>query len=424
MVHQISYSTDQLHVCPACDLLVNHHKTTAGHFISCPRCHKVLHKYKKNSIDKTLALALSGLALYLPAMFLPLMTMESLGMSESSNVLESIISFFNSGYYLVATMLLFSTAVFPLLLLSLISIVALQLKRGKHPSYLPKIFRYYLHLQEWGMVEVYLLGIIITIIKMTGTADISYDPGFFCFLGLVFASMGVTSVIDQQLFWKRMESHESKHHINTMNFDVSTGLSAKDAGFIGCHDCHKILHGSHTTCLRCGAALHSRKPNSISRTWALVITSMLFFIPANILPIMQVDLLGIPDRSTILDGIIYFFHHGSYGIGVIILTASILVPAFKVVGLLIILTTIRYRKNTFLQQKAKMFRFIEFIGRWSMLDIFVIALLTVLVDFGFLTSIHAAPAATYFCIVVVSTMCAAIAFDPRIMWDKCFQKTR
>ena len=424
MVHQISHSTDQLYVCPACDLLVNRQKTSVGHFISCPRCLKVLHKHKTNSIDKTLALALSGLALYLPAMLLPLMTMESLGLSESSNVLESIFSFFNSGYYLVATMLLFSTAIFPLLLLSLISIVALQLKREKSPKYLPKLFRYYLHLQEWGMVEVYLLGIIITIIKMTGTAEISYDPGFFCFLGLVFSSMGVTSVIDKQLFWQRMEPREAKQHVNTINDDVSSGISAKDAGLVACHDCHKIHHSSHTICLRCGATLHSRRPNSISNTWALVFTSILFFIPANVLPIMQVDLLGVPERSTILDGIIYFFQEGSYGIGVIILTASILVPAFKVVGLLIILITIHYRKNSFLQQKAKMFRFIEFIGRWSMLDIFVIALLIVLVDFGFFTSIHAAPAATYFCIVVVSTMCAAIAFDPRIMWDKCFQKTR
>lgn len=134
---------------------------------------------------------------------------------------------------------------------------------------------------------------------------------------------------------------------------------------------------------------------------------------------MEVSFLGVPDRSTILDGIIYFLKHGSIGIGLIILIASILVPLYKVMGLVIILISIRSGKNRHLKQKSKMFRIIEFIGRWSMLDIFVVALLSVLVDFGFLTSIHTAPGATYFCTVVVATMCAAIVFDPRILWDRC-----
>lgn len=134
---------------------------------------------------------------------------------------------------------------------------------------------------------------------------------------------------------------------------------------------------------------------------------------------MEVSFLGVPDKSTIMDGILYFFEDGAYGIGLVIFTASILVPLFKMIGLIINLVTIQSRKNHFLKQKTKMFRFIEFIGRWSMLDIFVIALLTVLVDFGFFTSIKTAPAATYFCIVVICTMVAATLFDPRIMWDKC-----
>jgi paraquat-inducible protein A len=120
-----------------------------------------------------------------------------------------------------------------------------------------------------------------------------------------------------------------------------------------------------------------------------------------------------------MDGIIYFFQKGSYLIGLIIFTASILVPIFKIVGLSILLCSNRLCDLNLLRQKARMFRFITFIGRWSMLDIFVIALLSVLVDFGFFTSIHVAPAATYFCIVVASTMFAVITFDPRIVWDKC-----
>ena len=127
--------------------------------------------------------------------------------------------------------------------------------------------------------------------------------------------------------------------------------------------------------------------------------------------------LGIPSNSTILDGIIIFFQEGSYFIALIILTASILIPIFKIVGLTIILLTIKFKRVKYLRQKTSMYRFIEFIGRWSMLDIFVIALLGFFINFGFLSSIETAPAATYFCLVVVTTMLAAITIDPRLMWD-------
>jgi paraquat-inducible protein A len=211
--------------------------------------------------------------------------------------------------------------------------------------------------------------------------------------------------------------------------DFSSGMiTAMEAGLTSCHTCNRLTIipdsgiDSSSRCLLCGARLHSRKPDSIARTWALMLTAGLFFIPANILPIMRVDYLGRPDTSTIIDGILHFFRDGSYAVGLIILSASILVPLFKISGLLIILLTIRFKRGIFLQQQAKMFRFIEFIGRWSMLDIFVIAILTVLVRFGFFSSIQAAPAATYFCMVVITTMLAAHTFDPRLLWDNCCEK--
>jgi len=199
--------------------------------------------------------------------------------------------------------------------------------------------------------------------------------------------------------------------------------NAMEAGLMRCHDCGKLSDAGHApvqaelACPRCGASLHYRRPDSVAATWALVFTSTVFFIPANLLPIMRVDFLGSQEYSTIMDGIIYFFHTQDYAIGLIILIASVLVPLFKIIGLLLILLSIRFKWKTWLRHKAAMFRFIQFIGRWSMLDIFVIALMSALVDFGTFTSTQAAPAATYFTAVVVCTMFAAIVFDPRILWD-------
>ena len=205
---------------------------------------------------------------------------------------------------------------------------------------------------------------------------------------------------------------------------TSTGkqMTAKDAGLAVCHDCHKLVdfrnRSAHTlSCPRCGATVHMRHPGSLNNTWALVITAAILALPANLLPIMTVEYLGQEDLSTIMDGIVYFFQTGSYGIGAVIFTASILVPGFKIIGIIMILLSIHFRWRSWLRHKTVMFRFIQFIGRWSMLDIFVIALMQVLVTFGSLSTTSGGPAGTYFTGVVLATMFAAITFDPRLLWD-------
>jgi len=413
---------DQLTACEGCDLLLPITEPPPGHSTLCPRCGTTISRRSTHSIAKTLALSITGLLLYLPALLLPLMTFETLGFSDSANIIDSILIFFHNDYYFVSFMVLISALIFPLLLLSLIFTLSLQLQLRRYPPFLARIFRTYLKLEEWAMVEVYLLGIMITIIKMSDGTDIHYHAGIFCFSALVLISIAITTVIDKDFFWKKIEKKGGNPHPRQIESSYTAEqklITAAENNLLLCHTCHKLSPTSTTLCPRCGDNLHSRKPESVARTWALVITSAVFFIPANIMPIMRVDFLGIPDSSTILDGITYFFKSGSYFIGLIIFTASILVPLFKIVGLLILLLSTRPCSSKYLRQKAIMFRFIAFIGRWSMLDIFVIALLSVLVDFGFFTSIHAAPAATYFCFVVAATMLAATTFDPRIMWDKC-----
>ncbi len=412
---------DRLTACPDCDLLVPLPKVPENHTLHCPRCRKRIWRRVGSSNQKVLALSISGLLLYLPAIFLPLMTFSSLGFNDSANILESILNFYQNGYFFVSFMILLSAVIFPLLLLSSIFWVSFNLYLNKFPGYLLKLFRTYNHIEEWAMVEVYLLGIMITVIKMRDTSDIAYHSGLFCFVLLVIISIGVSTTIDRRIFWKQLEKCARSTIPAETVFPQASKINAARMGLILCSSCYLLNRGEEGTgCKRCGETLHLRKPKSSSRTLALVITSTIFLVPANILPIMRVDFLGIPERSTIFDGIIYFFQDGSYFIGLIIFTASILVPVFKIVGLSLLLSTSQPCSKKRLRQKTQMFRFIAFIGRWSMLDVFVIALLTVLVDFGFFTSIHAAPAATYFCLVVASTMLAAIAFDPRLIWDKCF----
>lgn len=198
-------------------------------------------------------------------------------------------------------------------------------------------------------------------------------------------------------------------------------MRAIDAGILVCHECHQLNRqggeAEHETCTRCGASVHPRRPNSLVRTWALLITAAILYIPANLLPIMTVNSLGQGDPSTIMAGVIELINYGMLPIAVVVFVASILVPTFKLVGIALLLYSVQRRQPMSARQRILMYRFIEWIGRWSMLDIFVIAILVALVKFGNLASIEANMGAVAFGSVVVLTMLAAITFDPRLIWD-------
>ena len=198
-------------------------------------------------------------------------------------------------------------------------------------------------------------------------------------------------------------------------------MRAIDAGILICTECHELNKQEpdtdEQTCTRCGALVHARRPNSLTRTWALLITAAILYIPANLLPIMTVNSLGQGDPSTIMSGVIQLVQHGMFPIAAVVFIASILVPTFKLVGIALLLYSVQRHQPMSDKQRIIMYRFIEWIGRWSMLDIFVIAILVTLVNFGNLASIEANLGAAAFACVVVLTMLAAVTFDPRLIWD-------
>ncbi|ALI02242.1 paraquat-inducible protein A [Pseudomonas sp. FW306-02-F02-AA] len=198
-------------------------------------------------------------------------------------------------------------------------------------------------------------------------------------------------------------------------------MRAIDAGILICIECHELNKQEpdtdEQTCTRCGALVHARRPNSLMRTWALLITAAILYIPANVLPIMTVSTLGQGEGDTIMSGVITLVQHGMFPIAAVVFVASILVPTFKLVGIALLLFSVQRRQPLSARQRIVMYRFIEFIGRWSMLDIFVIAILVAVVNFGRLASIEANLGAVAFASVVILTMLAAVTFDPRLIWD-------
>ncbi|MCF6754718.1 paraquat-inducible protein A [Pseudomonas stutzeri] len=198
-------------------------------------------------------------------------------------------------------------------------------------------------------------------------------------------------------------------------------MRAADAGLMVCHECHQLNRHqpehARQHCARCGARVHMRRPNSIVRTWALLLSAALLYLPANLLPIMTVRMLGDGTPDTIMSGVVTLARHGMYPIAAVVFVASILVPTFKLIGIAMLLISVQRHHPMSPRQRLLVFRFIEWIGRWSMLDIFVIAILVAIVNFGSLASVEAGTGAVAFASVVVLTMLAAITFDPRLIWD-------
>ena len=204
---------------------------------------------------------------------------------------------------------------------------------------------------------------------------------------------------------------------------MSNMLQAKNLGMALCHDCHLLVdvrdvpEGRGAVCPRCGAIVHLRKPNSVKRTWALLIAAVIMYFPANLLPITYTSTLGTIEASTIISGVIYFLKDGAVAVGLIILIASVVVPIAKIVVLGYLLLTIHFKSTWRPHDRTRLYRMIEMIGRWSMVDVFVVTIMVALVKLGALANVDAGPAAIYFATVVVLTMLATENFDPRLIWD-------
>lgn len=205
---------------------------------------------------------------------------------------------------------------------------------------------------------------------------------------------------------------------------MTTGdvLSAGEAGLIACHHCGQLCRdprtGSKVRCPRCGGGLHRRKPESLSRCAAYLAAAAILYVPANLLPVMETSSMFGAEKDTILSGIVYFWTSGSEGLASLIFFVSILVPMLKLTVLGALIWSVRRGRARHRRQWAGLFRIIELVGRWSMLDVFVVALMVGLVHFQGLAVIEAGPGAAAFGSVVVLTMLAARSFDPRLIWDR------
>lgn len=197
-------------------------------------------------------------------------------------------------------------------------------------------------------------------------------------------------------------------------------LTAAQAGLVCCETCHLLARPGAAApghCPRCGAPLAGRRPRSLQYTWALVVAAAICYIPANVLPVLRTTTLGSTDSDTIMGGVMLLYNTGSWPLALIVLVASVMVPLGKLIALAYLLVAVQRRARGSNRERTRLYRLVAFIGRWSMLDVFVDTFTVALVQLQPLMSVEPGPGILFFAAVVVLTMIAAESFDPRLIWD-------
>jgi len=241
---------------------------------------------------------------------------------------------------------------------------------------------------------------------------ITLDTGVYALLTLTVVLIWADSALDREAVWQRLRHRKPD--------DVPiAAVRHHPAHDVGCEVCGLVStpRPDDPRCPRCDSRLHTRKPDSIGRTWALVIAAAVLYVPANYYPVLTVMQLGAGAPSTIIGGVEELVASGMYPLAALVFFASIAIPMLKLVGLAVMLVTTQTGRSEWLRDRTRLYLVVRAIGRWSMIDIFMESLLGALVRFGSVITIEPGIGAVAFCAVVILTIFAAETFDPRLMWD-------
>jgi len=403
--------------CHDCGLFLRAKPLPVRGVAKCPRCSAALYRRTDRGIDHAIALSIAGVFLFAIANVFPFMTFKLDGREQVSTLITGVWEFLGQGLWPLAVLVLACTIVIPLAGILGTLAVLIPVRYGLRVRGLGHLFRIVEIMRPWAMMEVFMLGVLVAYVKLTDLATLEIGPALVAFTALIFVLAAAESSIEPREVWtalgdqglRRLPAHRSRDRI------------------VGCHACGLVLDLSgstqaHAVCPRCGAHMHHRKPDSLNRTWALVITAFILYIPANLFPVMTVISFGRGHPDTILSGVKAFIEADMWPLALLVFFASITVPMLKLWGLVFLMVSVQRKSSWRLRDRAVLFRIIEFVGRWSMIDIFMISILIALVKLQAIATIEPGIGATSFAGVVVITMIASMMFDPRLMWDAVEKK--
>jgi paraquat-inducible protein A len=398
---------DSVTECRHCGLLQCLPEIPYGGLSACERCDGVLHQRDRHTLPLAVTCSGIGALLFALAFWLPVahVTMPG-GRSATSNLITGPELLSETGAWGLAIVVVVTLLVLPGFELLAILAMGLGVWLGQVPRWIRRCFAALPTLSSWAMVEVFMLGATISLVRLRAWMHVEFGPALFALGGVALCSIGVAGAVDRRALWARVPLLVPAPRRSAR----STPISCAGCDLVG-------WSGEGARCPRCSRTLHARKPHSFSHTSALLLAAALLAIPANVLPVMTIIKAGSGGPSTILGGTVELVENGFWMLALLVFTASIVVPVVKLVVLCLLLITTSRASTARLKLRTKLFRAIALIGRWSMLDIFATMVLVELARFGWLGNVRPELGATAFCAVVILTMLASESFDPRLMWD-------
>jgi paraquat-inducible protein A len=410
----------ELRECPGCGRFQAVPEMTEGMVAQCERCPTTLRRAHVSTHEVSIALNFTALALLIILCSTTLMSVQTAGIGLQAGLFSGPMELVDRGMASVGIVVIFVTVIAPFGKLAGTLYVLLRMHEANPPHHLRRVFAWVERLTPWSMLEVFVFGVFVAYVKLGDLVQITLDDGVYALLVLTFVLSWADGALHRASIWARLGG-SSAQHPPVPESAVASGHA------IGCETCSLVSvpvphpDGGHPACPRCYSTLHARKPNSIARTWALLIAASVMYVPANYFPVLTVVQLGAGQPSTILGGVEELVTSHMYPLAALVFFASIAVPMMKLVGLSALLIMTRNANAHGLPGRTRQYRIICWIGRWSMIDIFLEALLGALVKFGNIVTIQPGFGAVAFCSVVILTIFAAESFDPRLMWDAAEQ---
>lgn len=411
------YAADGLMACHACDCVHRIVDVPPGGKALCRRCGAILYRNMPKSLDHSAALYLAATILFLLANTFPFVALQYGDRIEQSRLITGGFALIEAGMAEIGFLVLLTSVVFPFLTLLGMLYLLLALRFGIRPRWKTRVWVMVRTLTPWSLIGVFMLGLLVSVVKLQDLAVIVPGVAFYAFIGLLVVSTAAVASFDPAVLWQRMGPAAEP---GLPHGDADTAAAM---GYATCHTCDLLVHlpaaGGHRACPRCGRAIHgTRNPDSINRTWALLAAATLLLVPANILPVMTVIRFGHGEPNTIMSGVVHLIEDGAWPLGLLVLFASFVVPISKIASLAFLLVTVQRGSNWRRRDRTVVYRITEVVGAWSMVDIFLVGILVALVRMDGLATVYPGNGATFFGAAVVLTMLAAHAFDPRLIWDR------
>ncbi|MGR4068418.1 paraquat-inducible protein A [Halomonas sp. LR3S48] len=414
-------SRRRLRACHECDWLVALPPLQSGQRADCPRCGHTLAIRHHRPAQRSMALAMASMVALLLAISFPFVSFSTGGFGNRIELTQTATTLIGFDQPLVAIAVIMTIVVLPGIYLLGVMWLQLGLLQGQPLPASRGIARALAHLNPWMMADVFIIGALVSLFKVADLAQVELGISFWAFCAFALLLLATTQSIDSDWMWFSLAGEplapEGAH----------TGATAASQGLTGCPTCglvNRLESNRKGHCRRCGERLHARLPHSLQRTWALLAASAIMYIPANLYPIMTTTSLGHSAPSTIIGGVVELIQMGSWPVAAVIFMASVIVPVGKLVALAWLCLVVKRSNELNAGNRTRLYRLTEFIGRWSMVDVFVVAILVALIRAGSLMSITPGPAALAFAAVVVLTMLAAMTFDPRLIWDTPLPRDR